>query len=62
MTIKCSDLKEGMRIQVQNGAGMHTGTIVELHRDIKYGEPGADYELDNGEGYWCYEHQIKRVL
>jgi hypothetical protein len=62
MTIKYSDLKEGMRIQVMNGAGLHTGTIVELERDVKHGEPGACYDLDNGEGYWCYVHQIRSIL
>ena len=61
-TIKYSDLSEGMRIEVLNGAGMHIGTIVELERDIKNGEPGASYDLDNGEGYWCYMYQIKRIL
>jgi hypothetical protein len=62
MAVKYADLKEGMRIQVMNGAGLHTGTIVELERDIKNGLPGANYDLDNGEGYWCYVDQIKSIL
>jgi|688.fasta_scaffold00172_36 hypothetical protein len=62
MTIQYSDLREGMRILVSNGGGMHEGTIDELERNIKHGEPGAGYVLDNGEGYWCYVYQIKRIL
>jgi hypothetical protein len=51
-----------MRIEVLNGAGLHIGTIVELERDGKNGLPTACYDLDNGEGYWCYMYQIKRIL
>ncbi len=61
-TIKYSDLCDGMRIEVLNGAGLHIGTIVELERDGKNGLPTACYDLDNGEGYWCYMYQIKRIL
>lgn len=62
MTIKYSDLQNGMRIEVLNSGAVHIGTIVELERDIKNGMPGANYDLDNGEGYWCYVDQIRRIL
>ena len=62
MSIQYSDLRDGMRIEVLNGGELHVGTIVELERNIKNGLPGANYDLDNGEGYWCYVDQIRRIL
>jgi hypothetical protein len=63
MTVKYSDLREDMKIEVRTYTGeLHIGTIVELERDIKNGFPGANYDLDNGEGYWCYVDQITRIL
>jgi hypothetical protein len=55
----------GTRVIVADGFGTEpptTATVEQAFADIKDGEPGIDYEDENGNERWAYADQILEVL
>ena len=55
------EIKEGMKVIVNNGNNLHVGIVFAVDSDIKNGQAGIDYSIiENGkkEFFFAYEDQI----
>ena len=58
-------LKEGSVVYVMTNFGQGPavkGVVVSKENDVKNGQPGIDYEDEEGEGWWAYADQIASVV
>lgn len=60
-----SQVEMGKKYYIQSSFGngrLVVGTITEIDNDIKNGIPGVGYEDEDGEGFWAYDHQVKKAV
>jgi len=60
-----SDIQVGKKYYIQSSFGsgrLVEGIITNVEYDIKNGTPGVDYETEDGEGSWAYDHQVKKAV
>jgi hypothetical protein len=58
--VKFEDIREGSVVIVRGNFGLGAEervTVEEVHKDIKNGRPGIDYD-----GSWAYLTQVMRVV